>query len=125
VLSKTKTKTKRGRANRDDDDDDDNTPAKRHQQLKPEAFECKFSKKEWKIPTDRAQDYASIFTTHQLSRMPKAPGGKNGKTRPFCNKALCLGICRLGDKCIFNHSNPKDCNMTKEVDAFYKEAYGA
>jgi hypothetical protein len=103
-----------GRRGNDDD------PRKK---AKMDAFECKFTKTNWKLPEARRDEYSTIFTKERLANMPKAP--KNGKDRPFCNKALSLGRCRLGDNCPFNHDNPSKHNKKAEVDAFYREAYAS
>jgi hypothetical protein len=100
-----------------------NGGGRQEKKAKIEAFECRFTMPNWKLPEARHDDYLTIFTKERLASMPKAP--KNGKDRPFCNKALSLGRCRLGDSCHFNHDNPIKHNKKADVDAFYREAYAS
>jgi hypothetical protein len=96
---------------------------RQEKKAKMEAFECRFTKPNWKLPEAHRDEYSAIFTKERLANMPKAP--KNGKDRPFCNKALSLGRCRLGDSCPFNHDNPTKHNKKADIDAFYREAYAS
>ena len=117
MVSKT-TQQKRGNQ-RNENGNHDNGPPKKKNRAEP--FQCNFTKAEWKLPSTRSSEYSSIFTRQCLERTPKAP--KGGKLRPFCNKALCLGVCRLGSECTFNHDKPSKHGKEPEVNAFYQAAY--
>ena len=119
MVTKT-TQQKRGGHQRNDNGTADmGSPTKKG---KVDAFQCNFTKTDWKLPSTRSSEYSSIFTRQCLDRMPKAPN-KEGKLRPFCNKALSLGVCRLGSACKFIHDKPSKHGKEADVNAFYQAAY--